>query len=388
MKDFFAKLLEKASQPKIERLLMILLPCLALAICAAILSPSISVYRANKTAALNALNATPEPTPIQEQEDWTQLYLNATSTSEDLYITVCDASGSPVTGVRFQLTLISPNGDEIICTTYEDGGCYLVELVPGKYSISMSSCEGYKTAESIECEVFSATHYAASLDSLSPGLNVVDGKLYYRSVDGRTARSIGLDISCYNEFVDFDALREQGIDFVILRVGGRGWGSGNIYLDTSFYKYFIEAREAGLKVGVYFYSTATSLSEAAEEAKFIADMLNGAPLELPVYFDSEYSGSYPYGRADRLSPALRQAILTVFADTLKQRGYETGFYSGTYFIQEELSYQIIAPYSVWIANYTANNALPSVNYKYDLWQYTESGRISGISGTVDINVVF
>lgn len=388
MRKFFSALSELLRKPQYERLLVIMLPCIAVAVSAAIVAPQLSIYRANRAAALSELADSQAPQgSAQEQSDWPQLYLNAYSTGEDMYISVLDDSGSAVTGIRFRLVLTSPAGDEIVCATYDDGGCYLVELLPGDYTVSMSPQEGYRTADSIVCTVSSATHHAASLDKLTPGLNIVGGKLYYQSIDGRLARAVGLDLSCYNGRIEWDALKEQGVGFVILRLGGRGWGTGMIYRDTRFYEYLDAASDAGLNIGVYFYSTAVSVTEAAEEAEFIARTLAGTPLDLPVYLDCEYSGKYPNGRADRLSRAQRADILNVFAGTLRQYGYNTGFYSGTYFIGQELGSAALAPYSVWIANYTKNNALPSVSYRYDIWQYTESGRVRGVYGHVDINVL-
>ena len=389
MKDFFSRLLRWAHDERHERLIIIILPCLAVAVSALILAPQLTVYRANRAAAMQSVRerSAAESADTDASGDPVEVYLSAVSAGEDMFISVCTPDGTPVEGVRFQLALTTPEGDEILCSTYTDGSCYLVELTSGVYSVAMSPQPGYVTPRTIECTVSSLTHEAKSLDALATGLNLVDGKLYYQDMTGRRAAAIGVDISCFNRHVDWDALREQGVDFVILRVGGRGWGSGHIYIDKLFRDYFDAAKRAGLRVGVYFYSTAVNTREAVEEAEFVVSALRGAALDMPVYLDTEYSGSYPHGRADRLSTAARMDILSAFSAKIRQYGYSSGIYSGVYYIDHELDSSLLSGQSVWIANYTRNNALPAVNYHYDIWQYTESGHIRGISGAVDINVI-
>lgn len=387
MRKLLTNLVAWARQEKNERLLVIMLPMIALIVCALILAPQISVYKANRAAAMDALRAQSE----RESADAAytgEVALRAVSNGEDMYISVCDSFGNAVTGVRFLLSLTTPDGDEILCSTYDDGSCYLVELAPGNYVISLISEDNVIHCEDIICSVPSVTHEGTSLSALTPGLNRVDGKLYYKASDGRTAKEIGIDISCFNTSVNWDALREEGVDFVILRIGGRGWGSGRIYIDKLFREYYESAYYADFKLGVYFYSTAVNTREAVEEAEFVLSTLAGAPLDLPVYFDTEYSGDYPNGRADKLTKAERESIINAFFSVIRQHGYEAGLYSGVYFVEHELSKASTALSPLWIANYTRNSASPNVPYRYDLWQYTESGKINGVRDSVDINVRF
>lgn len=376
-----------ARKEKNERMLVIMLPLAAIIISALIIAPPLAVYKANRDAAMLALREQSEAAPSPAVEIAGGLFIEAASNGEDLFITVCGESGDAVRGVRFPLRLISPEGDEIICSTYDDGSCYLVELAPGSYVISLDEGAGYK-AESVICTVPSLTHEAASVNELAPGLNRVDGKLYYQTLDGRTAVGVGVDISCFNPVVDWEKLRDEGVEFAILRIGGRGWGTGHIYIDNRFREYFDAAYFAGIKTGVYFYSTAVNTAEAVEEAEFVVNALAGATLGMPVYFDTEYSGSYPDGRADRLTKAERTAIINAFSAVIEQRGYKAGVYSGAYFIEHELDRAALDPGTLWIANYTKNNATPNVDYPYALWQYTESGKIRGVYNGVDINVRF
>ncbi|MBP3539702.1 MAG: hypothetical protein J6J62_07645 [Oscillospiraceae bacterium] len=389
MKNFVAKL--RSLIIKYEKPLIIILPCLAALISLLIIIPPLSVYIANRQAARDALPTAAQDMPQESaapESDALQVYLSAYSTGEDMLISVCDAAGNPISGERFSLVLTTDAGDEIICSTYADGSCYLVELTPGIYTVTMEEKAGYISAEPVSCVVSSITHQAPTLEQLVPGLNEVDGRLYYLNELGEMATSIGLDLSCYNGRIEWDMLREQGLDYVILRVGGRGWGSGTVYEDALFREYFLAAKEVGLNVGVYFYSTATNVEEAIDEAEFVIDRLDGASLEMPIFLDAEYSGRYPYGRADSLNRLQRAEIINAFSATLRSCGYETGVYSGVYYLNRELHRTSFAGQTVWIANYTANNALPRVNFDYDIWQYTESGRVRGVFGPVDINVSF
>ncbi len=142
------------------------------------------------------------------------------------------------------------------------------------------------------------------------GLHRIDGKLRYFNERGQCAESLGVDVSYHNKSIDWDAVRADGIDFAIVRLGYRGWETGILHPDTDFEQNLRGAKEAGLRVGVYVYSTAVNAAEANEEASFVLAMLNGFPLDLPVYFDTEQSGEYPNGRADRLSKATGNILTT------------------------------------------------------------------------------
>ena len=148
------------------------------------------------------------------------------------------------------------------------------------------------------------------------------------------------------------------------------------------------ARSAGLKVGVYFYSTAVNTTEAVQEASVVIDKLKGAHLDYPVYIDMEFSGNYPNGRADLLSTAERVDIANAFCRTIMSSGYAAGIYASEYYMTSCMDYRSVSQYSYWLANYTSDNAMPSFSGRYDIWQFTNCGQLSGISGTVDFNVIF
>lgn len=222
------------------------------------------------------------------------------------------------------------------------------------------------------------------------GLQRVDGRWQFFAPDGTKARALGVDVSYYNEDVDWSAVRAQGIDFAIVRVGGRGWTYGVIYGDLRCRQYLHNAREAGLDVGVYFYSTAGSEREAAAEARAVLDVLDGQPLDLPVFIDVEESGEYPYGRADRLSREERTRIVLAFCRVIEAAGYEAGIYSGQYFYNTNLYRESFEERMIWLANYSASERgrVPGFGAGYDIWQFTDRGKVKGINGYTDMNVIF
>ncbi len=222
------------------------------------------------------------------------------------------------------------------------------------------------------------------------GLQRIDGRLYYFAPDGRKAEALGVDVSYYNEDVDWREVREQGIDFVIVRLGGRGWGTGALYGDARTPQYLHNAREAGLRVGAYFYSTAGSESEAAEEARAALRVLDGRTLDLPVFIDVEESGNYPDGRSDELTRDERTRVIEAFCRVIEAGGYEAGVYSGHYFYNTSMHVKAFDGRMIWIANYTDSgfNRTPRFGHGYEIWQFTDSAQVKGITGYTDLNVIF
>ena len=227
------------------------------------------------------------------------------------------------------------------------------------------------------------------------GLKSIDGKLYYFDDSGVKASSLGIDVSYFNGEIDWNKVKAQGIDFAIIRVAGRTWGSGTLFEDSNSYKqmenggeYLQQAKAAGLKVGVYVYSSAINTNEAVEEASLALNILNGTALDLPVYIDMEYSGDYPNGRADKLTAQQRFEIVEAFCTTVKNGGYTPGVYAGQYFFENgALNFSQVSKYNVWLASYTKDQKLPSLS-GYNMWQFTSAGTVNGVSGNVDLNVIF
>lgn len=232
------------------------------------------------------------------------------------------------------------------------------------------------------------TYYRMDDGSFAVGLKKIDGKLYYFNIYGVKAGSLGIDVSFYNNDIDWQRVKAQGIDFAIIRVGGRTWANGTLYDDCRTQEYLRGARAAGLKIGVYFYSTAINTYEAVEEASVAVNTLGGITLDYPIFIDIEYSGIYPNARHDNLSPGLRASIATAFCETVRNAGYRPGVYSGQNFYKTAIDYNALSSYYIWMASYTANNKLPDFPYRYDMWQFTDRAAVDGIEGGVDMDVIF
>ncbi len=256
-----------------------------------------------------------------------------------------------------------------------------VEIIQESEGESKPYQTGWMTVDGKEYFVHDDGSYAF-------GLKQIDGKLYYFNQYAVKAKSLGVDVSYYNSDVDWDVVKAQGIDFVIIRIGGRGWSSGQLYDDCRMREYLRSARKAGLQLGAYFYSSATTPYEAVEEASVAVKTLEGIPLDLPLFLDMEFSGEFPNGRADRLTPSGRAEIATAFCETVRSSGYLPGLYAGQNFLKAYIDYNVVSRYSIWLASYTTDNQLPAFDKRYDIWQFTASGRVEGIRGIVDLNVIY
>ena len=194
----------------------------------------------------------------------------------------------------------------------------------------------------------------------------------------------GIDVSDYQNAIDWTAVRDAGIDFAILRCGWRGYSGGSLNEDTYFRQNMEGAKTAGLKVGAYFFSQAVSVMEAAEEAVFTAQLLEGYELDLPVYFDWEIIG-VESARTDGTDAHTVTEAALEFCRLLESEGYSTGVYSyipNVYWMYELDSLQGM---DIWMGD---PGGWPEFYYEHTTWQYSFSGSVPGIEGNVDMNVMY
>ncbi|MBR0207720.1 MAG: hypothetical protein IJQ43_02335 [Oscillospiraceae bacterium] len=238
-------------------------------------------------------------------------------------------------------------------------------------------------------------YYAADGRPLS-GLQNIEGKLYFFDGSGAKASSLGIDVSYHNSAIDWNAVKAAGIDFAIIRVGYRTWEKGVLNEDPDSYRqgknggfYLQGAKAAGLKVGVYVYSTAINADEGVEEAQLALDIVrkSGVELDLPIYFDTEFSSVSPRGRSDKLNYIQRAQIAKAFCETVEEAGLRAGVYSYQDFFNRALRLQDVNKYDIWYASYTRGYTLPAYR-GFAIWQFTESGRVNGMPDEVDMNVIF
>ncbi len=199
---------------------------------------------------------------------------------------------------------------------------------------------------------------------------------------GVTTR-LGIDVSRYQEEIDWQAVRASGIDFAILRVGGRYWSSGAIYADARFKEYLAGATRAGLDVGVYFYSQAITPAEAREEADYVLEQIRGAEINAPVVFDWELTGSAD-ARTNGIATDVLCACARAFCDRVQRAGYHPMIYINKYAGYMKYDLREIVDYDLWFAEYDLD--APTFYYDFQMWQYTSKGYVDGVKGKVDMNL--
>ena len=204
-----------------------------------------------------------------------------------------------------------------------------------------------------------------------------DGFLRYKEAP----HMIGMDVSVYQGVIDWQTVANSGVEFVIIRAGYRGSTQGLLYEDEQFRYNLQGAKEAGLKVGVYFFSQAATAEEAEEEADYVCSLLDGAKLDLPVFYDWEY--------LDGRTGAIETVPLTLCAQSFCERIEAEGYQAGVYFNQTygKLYFDLreLQDYCLWLAEY---NPTPSFPYTFDCLQYTDSGAVEGIEGSVDLDILW
>lgn len=212
---------------------------------------------------------------------------------------------------------------------------------------------------------------------------VTDGFLSYFGVPECYA---GVDVSSYQGEIDWDRVAAAGIDFAIIRVGYRGYTEGLVYDDRYFVQNIEGALDAGLDVGVYFYSQATTADEAVEEALRTLSAIDGYPITYPVVFDWERV-SNSSSRTRTVTGETIASCALAFCETVESAGYRTMIYGNTSDVANgDLDLSQLLDYPFWLAHYTSSWEPTDFPYHYDMWQYTSHGSVDGIDGRVDLNL--
>lgn len=194
---------------------------------------------------------------------------------------------------------------------------------------------------------------------------------------------LGIDVSKWNKEIDWEKVREQGIKFAIIRCGYRGSASGWLVEDPCFYKNIKGAKEAGIEVGVYFFTQAIDEKEAKEEAKTVLSLLGEEEIQYPVFIDTEGAGGK--GRADGLDEPTRTLVCKAFCEEIEKAGLKAGIYASCNWFTHNLNFKELDQFVIWLAEYRST---PQFGEYYDMWQYTSKGSVNGISGNVDLNVSY
>ncbi|MFI3200452.1 MAG: GH25 family lysozyme [Eubacteriales bacterium] len=213
------------------------------------------------------------------------------------------------------------------------------------------------------------------------GEQVIQGVKYMFASDGALSigtGTLGIDVSKWNGTINWTAVKNSGVSYVIIRCGYRGYTSGTLIEDPNFKANIEGAIAAGIKVGVYIYSQAINEVEAVQEASMVLDMVSNYRITYPLFIDIEYSG----GRADSISNSQRTAVAKAFCETIQNSGYTAGVYANKDWLTNKMDASQLNAYKIWLAQY---NTQVTYSGRYDMWQYTDNGTVGGISGNVDLN---
>lgn len=337
-------------------------------------------------------------------------------TSSDAAIAKVEANGS-VTGVKAGTATITAtaNGVSATCTVTvtaaeekpsvkEDTTTPLKDNSGNQVYIKNAAGEYVAAvyADYYKYDVF----YIKTATYKYTGWQTIDGSVYYYDADGNVVKGtqviqgatynfdettgalitssgiLGIDVSKWNGDIDWNAVKNSGVNYVIIRCGYRGSSTGALIEDPKFKTNIKGATAAGLKVGVYFFTQAVNEVEAVEEASMVLSLIGGYKISYPVFLDVEPSG----GRADSISASVRTAVCNAFSQTITNSGYAAGIYANKTWLNEKINTGGLgAAYKIWLAQYAAT---PSYSGKYHLWQYTSKGSVSGIKGNVDMNLSY
>lgn len=192
----------------------------------------------------------------------------------------------------------------------------------------------------------------------------------------------GIDVSVFQGDIDWKKVKASGIKFVMIKIGYSGSDTGRIFDDANYQKNLEGAKAAGLKVGVYFFSQATTTDEAVEEAKYVVRKIRDRGIEYPVAFDMEHVEN---SRIKDLTVRERTEITDAFCTIIKKNNFTPMIYGNPSWLSNSIDMTYLTSYGTWLAHYAK---WPDYDYKFSMWQYTEKGKIPGISKRVDINLRF
>lgn len=207
-----------------------------------------------------------------------------------------------------------------------------------------------------------------------------DRMKYYK--DNKVTSFLGVDISERQGYVDYNNLKKSGIDFCMIRVGARGYGSGQLILDENFSDNMKRAFDAGMDVGVYFFSQAITQEEVMEEANLVLEELADYNITYPVVFWMEYVEN-DTARVEQLTKTAKTEIAKIFLDTMRTAGYTPMLYGKKEWLIKKLDLSMLEGVDIWLAQYEKT---PDYPYAFSMWQFTNHAIIDGISGNTGMSI--
>lgn len=328
-----------------------------------------------------------------------RVFLVMSSVAKDLRIMVVDSIGRLVTGTPFTIRI---QGVGEYTDSDEDGIIYIDGLRAGEYSVVMEETEGFivpntittiQVRQEIEYRVLDDIEYLIlTEDDIDPekedkavngAAQVADGSENTELELAGGNGLLGIDVSKWNKDIDWEKVKDAGIEFAIIRCGYRGASGGALVLDPMYEKNIKGAIEAGIPVGVYFFTQAIDEVEAIEEASMVIRLIEDYDVDYPVFLDSESAGGD--GRADKLDAEERLRYHKAFLETIASAGYEAGVYASKNWFNDRLDVTQLSQYKIWLAEYAD---VPTYDKYYNMWQYTSKGTVDGIETRVDLNLSY
>ena len=339
---------------------------------------------------------------VEEEEGLVRVNMIATSVEKDMRVTIIGQDGKPVEGQFFKITVNEKNVDEK--DEYKDldrdGIIYVADLKAGEYQVSLEEQQGFVVpAGSMPVKVKARVEYVAIGDiswmiKTEEEVDVMaeDAGRIPETADPteptelRTSSSahLGIDVSGWNEEINWNKVKDAGVKYAIIRAGYRGSVTGALVEDRNFKQNVEGAVAAGIPVGLYFFTQATNEVEAVEEASMVLSLCKDYDISYPIFIDTESAGGE--GRADELDAMGRTSVCQAFCETIRSAGYQAGIYASKNWFNSNIDTSILTDdIYIWLAEYGDAVTYPG---KYHVWQYTSSGRVLGIEGRVDLNLSF
>lgn len=205
---------------------------------------------------------------------------------------------------------------------------------------------------------------------------------YYEN--GQKISHMGVDVSKSTGTVNFGQLKSAGIEFAMIRLGSRGYSTGQLSMDENFFTNMEEAQNAGLSLGVTFYSQAVSAEEAVEEAELVIANLADYNITYPVVFQMDMITN-DSSRTETLSKMQLTEVAIAFCDRIAEAGYTPMIYGNKYWLLRKIDLTKLGSYDIWLSQ---SEDVPDYPYKFSMWQYTQNGKIPGITGEANLNISF
>lgn len=333
----------------------------------------------------------------EEQEGIVRVNLIATSVEKDMRVRIVGLEGKPIAGHFFKI-LVDENDE--YKDLDRDGIIYIGDLKAGEYKVSLLEEPGFAVpAEPMPVKVKARVEYVA-INDISLLIKTEEEVDYMAEDAGQIPETVdeseptdlrtsseahlGIDVSRWNEDINWSKVKEAGIEYAIIRAGYRGSASGALVEDKYFRQNIEGALAADVPVGLYFFTQAVNEVEAVEEASMVLALCKEYDITYPIFIDTEKAGEN--GRANELDKKTRTAICQAFCETIRSGGYKAGIYASKNWYEKKLDTNILSDdIYIWLSQYG-----DEVTYdgRYHMWQYTSSGRVLGIEGRVDLNLSF